>query len=67
MNEITIVPKTKTIVKHNPISGHSWTETITVKGYEVWGGKFPMTSHQTLKSAEEEKAFRIKFPVDMAN
>lgn len=69
MNDIAIVPIYTTIEKHNPISGHTWTEfTGEIKGYEVSGGFFCRTFHRKLDSAEKEKQIRksmvTKFPFD---
>lgn len=66
ISKITIQHKTKSVEHSNKLSGHSWTETIILSGYEVWGGGFLMSSHKTLKSAEKEVQIREsinkKFP-----
>jgi hypothetical protein len=54
---IVILPKTQTVWHKNPISGHEWS-TEPLKGFEVWGGHFFMTSHSTLRSAEREAVIR---------
>lgn len=58
MEPVRIVPKTKTVWHRNPVSGYEWATDVRLKGYEVWGGGFFMTSHRTLKSAENEKFVR---------
>jgi hypothetical protein len=55
---IVILPKTKTVVHRSPLSGHEWTTDEPLKGFEVWGGHFFMTSHSTLRSAEREVEVR---------
>jgi hypothetical protein len=51
------------------MDGEVWTEDVPLKGFEVWGGYYAMTTHTTLRGAEEEKAYREsidkKFPFIM--
>ena len=44
----------KTIDRHNPISGHSWTELKEKIGYIVIGGLWLTTKHKTYNSALKE-------------
>jgi hypothetical protein len=53
-----VSPKTKTVWHKNPISGHEWPTDEPLKGFEVSGGHFFMTSHATLRSAEREVEVR---------
>lgn len=71
MTEVTISEVYETINKHNPISGHHWTEQGRLKGYEVSGGWFTTTFHRRYAAAEKEKSLREginkKFPFDGKN
>jgi len=67
-NPVRITEVFKRINKHNPISGHSWTEHGETTGYEISGGVFVgRTKCKTLKQAEkaakEMTAFTEKFGV----
>jgi len=63
-NPITISPKTKTIYHSNPISGAFWSTHKILKGFEVsgghwpWGAPFLTSSHENLKSAQQEVKLR---------
>lgn len=50
----------KLIHKHNPISGHRWTEHGKTTGWDVTGGGWMRSTHKTLKDAEKEAATRKK-------
>jgi len=69
MSKVRIVPRTKTVWHRNPISGHEWSTQEPLKGFEVWGGGFFMTTHTTEKGAIKEKELResinLKFPFKM--
>lgn len=66
MFEVWISQDYKLVDHHNKLSGHSWTETVFVNKWSVHGGGFTETKHNSLKSAEKEKAMRErmlkKFP-----
>lgn len=56
-------PKIITLFKmkhhHNRISGHSWTEwTDEIAGYEVVGGTWMRSKHDTYEGAERELRLR---------
>lgn len=55
-----------TIEKHNPISGHRWTEQGESYGWEVSGGYWTRTFHKKYEAAVKEKEIRDsidkKFP-----
>lgn len=59
--EYGVYERTKTVDKHNPISGHRWTEEIKQNGFEVSGGNFYTGKyHRTLKGAKNEIELRKK-------
>jgi hypothetical protein len=66
---VRICKRSKTVWHKNKINGEEWSTDVPLKGFEVWGGLFPMTTHTTLKGAEKEKQYRIsineKFPFIM--
>ena len=66
MGKVCIQPRTKTVWHKNRLTGEEWSEDVPLKGFEVWGGYYAMTTHTTLRGAEEEKAYREsidkKFP-----
>ena len=52
----------KTVEKHNPISGHAWTENIPLKDFYIGGGKGikVLQTFRTIDKAKEhiEEAIR---------
>ena len=61
MDYIRITPVHEEIQHHNLVSGHSWSETGRLLGYEVRGGFFTTSWHRSLKSAEKEERSRRDF------
>jgi len=66
MNAVRILPRDKTVWHKNRRTGEEWSENVLLKGFEVWGGLFAVTTHTKLCGAEKEKALREsinkKFP-----
>tara|TARA_R110000824_G_scaffold391980_1_gene590112 strand:- start:42 stop:338 length:297 start_codon:yes stop_codon:yes gene_type:complete len=58
---INICRQSRTTWHHNPISGHHWSVTKQLKGYEVYGGIWTKFKCNTLKGAEEERDFRVEY------
>jgi hypothetical protein len=53
----------KSINRHNPISGHSWTEPeLTSKFYVSGKGARVTDLYTSVKAAQEHIDFLIKFP-----
>lgn len=57
---IRITPIFKTVDKRNPISGHFWSETKVLNGFQVIGGKFCTTRHKTIVNAMKEASNRVR-------
>jgi predicted transcriptional regulator len=66
---ITITNIYSTVVKHNSLSGHSWSENEKIIGYEVDGGgciyddiycPWLTSKHRTLSSAKKEFNKRVE-------
>ena len=55
---VTIKEEFELIHKHNPASGHHWTEAGKTTGFRVEGGGWAPTHHRTLRAAEKEAETR---------
>ena len=57
-----IWPNSKSVNKHNPINGHSWTEQKLTAGFYISGPKMRLTTNnfKTVEIAKEWVDFLIK-------
>jgi len=55
---ILIQEEYKVVNHYNAMSGHSWSEQGSLKGYSVIGGGWMRSYHRTLKTAEREVELR---------
>lgn len=67
MEKLRIIEVFETIERHNPVSGHRWSEQGDSIGFEVTGGRWVRARFKTLAAAERDKAIKEsinkKFPL----
>jgi hypothetical protein len=61
-----IVPRSKRKHFKSKTSGHEWSETISLPGYNIFGiGVFSNQKFNTIKKCEEHIDFLIKFNLNV--